>query len=127
MKVVQILEYVNYIIIALFLFFILQRVLPAKGVRHISTTDLKEELRSKEKQFVDVRTPGEFKGNHIKGFKNIPLNQLSQKAEKELSKEKEVIVICQSGMRSKNASKVLKKLGFPKVTNVKGGMLTWRG
>lgn len=120
-------EFFNYVIIALFLFFILQRVLPTKGVRHISTSDLKEELRNKEKQFVDVRTPGEFKGNHIKGFKNIPLNQLSQKAGQELSKDKEVIVICQSGMRSKNASKILKKLGFAKVTNVKGGMLTWRG
>lgn len=123
----QDLEFFNYIVIVLFLFFILQRVLPTKGVRHISTTDLKEELRSKEKQFVDVRTPGEFKGNNIKGFKNIPLNQLSQKADQELSKDKEVIVICQSGMRSKNASKILRKLGFTKVTNVKGGMLTWRG
>jgi rhodanese-related sulfurtransferase len=118
-------EYVNYIVIALFLFFILQRVLPIKGVRYISTTDLKVELLNKNKQFVDVRTPGEFKGNHIRGFKNIPLHQLSQKADKELSKEKEVIVICQSGMRSQKASKMLKKLGFTKVTNVKAGMSAW--
>lgn len=79
------LEYVTYIIIALFLVFILQRALPIKGVRQLSTTNLKEELNNKEKQFVDVRTSGEFKGNHIKGFKNIPLHQLSQKADKELS------------------------------------------
>jgi rhodanese-related sulfurtransferase len=118
-------EYVNYLVIALFLFFMLKRFLPTKGVSHISTTELKAELNDKDKQYVDVRTPGEFKGNHIKGFKNIPLHQLSQKAEKELSKEKEVIVICQSGMRSGQASKVLKKLGFSKVTNVKGGMSAW--
>lgn len=125
-KVVKDLEYVTYIIIALFLVFILQRALPTKGVRQLSTADLNGELSNKEKQFVDVRTPGEFKGNHIKGFKNIPLHQLSQKAEKELSKEKEVIIICQSGMRSQKASKMLKKIGFTKVTNVKGGMSTWR-
>ena len=119
-------EYVTYIVIGLILLFILQRVLPTKGVRHISTTDLKEELNNKNKQFVDVRTHGEFKGNHIKGFKNIPLHQLSQKAEKELSKEKEVIIICQSGMRSQKASKMLQKIGFTKVTNVKGGMSNWR-
>ena len=119
-------EYVTYVIVALFLFFILQRVLPTKGVRHISTIELKEELMNKNKQFIDVRTPGEFKGNHIKGFKNIPLQQLSQKADQELSKEKEVIVICQSGMRSQKASKMLKKMGFTKVTNVKGGMSDWR-
>lgn len=119
-------EYVTYIIIALFLVFILQRALPAKGVRQLSTADLNGELSNKEKQFVDVRTPVEFKANHIKGFKNIPLHQLSEKAEKELSKEKEVIIICQSGMRSQKASKMLKKIGFTKVTNVKGGMSTWR-
>lgn len=118
-------EYVSYIVIALFLVFILQRALPTKGVKQLSTTDLKEELINNNKQFIDVRTSGEFKGNHIRGFKNIPLHQLSQKADKELSKEKEVIVICQSGMRSQKASKVLKKLGFTKVTNVKGGMSAW--
>jgi len=118
-------EYVNYLVIALFLVFMIKRFLPTKGVNHISTSDLKSELKDKNKQFVDVRTPGEFKGNHIRGFKNIPLQQLTQKAEKELSKEKEVIVICQSGMRSQQASKILKKLGFTNVTNVKGGMSAW--
>jgi len=121
----QQMEYVSFIVIVLFLVFILQRALPAKGVKQLSTTDLKEELINKDKQFIDVRTSGEFKGNHIRGFKNIPLHQLSQKADMELSKEKEVIVICQSGMRSQKASKVLKKLGFTKVTNVKGGMSAW--
>jgi rhodanese-related sulfurtransferase len=104
---------------------IVKRLVPTKGVRNISTAELKNELQDKNRQFVDVRTPGEFKGRNIRGFKNIPLNQLAQKAEKELSKEKEVIVICQSGMRSKQASKMLKKLGFKMVTNVKGGMSAW--
>lgn len=99
--------------------------MPIKGVRNISTAELKNELKDKNKLFVDVRTPGEFKGNHIRQFKNIPLNLLAQKAEKELSKDKEVIVICQSGMRSGQASKILKKLGYKKVTNVKGGMNAW--
>lgn len=118
-------EYVTYIVIALFLFFILQRTIPTKGVRQLSTTDLKGELSNKNAQFVDVRTIGEFNAKHINGFKNIPLHQLSQKANDELSKEKEVIVICQSGMRSQKASKMLKKMGFTKVTNVKGGMSAW--
>lgn len=118
-------EYVSYILIALFLIFIIQRVMPTKGVDVISTSDLKTQLSNKDKQFIDVRTPGEFNGNHIRGFRNIPLHELSQKAEQELAKEKEVIVICQSGMRSQKASKMLKKLGFTKVTNVRGGMSAW--
>lgn len=116
------LEYVSYIVIGLLMLFILQRVLPVKGVRNISTTDVQEKLLNKQLQFVDVRTPEEFRGNHIKGFKNIPLHELAKKAEKELSMDKEVILICQSGMRSRQASKLLKKIGFLKVTNVRGGV-----
>ncbi|WP_428910748.1 rhodanese-like domain-containing protein [Niallia sp. Krafla_26] len=118
-------EYVNYVIIALFLFLLIQRIVPTKGVRHISTAQLKDELKDKNKQFVDVRSPGEYKGKHIREFQNMPLHQLAQKCEKELSKDKEVVVICQSGMRSQKASKILKKSGFTKVTNVKGGMSAW--
>jgi rhodanese-related sulfurtransferase len=118
------LEFINYFFIGLLLFLIVNRFTPTKGVRNISTTELKNEMNDKNKQYVDVRTPGEFKGNHIKGFKNIPLHQLAQKAT-ELSKDKEVVVICQSGMRSQKASKQLKKLGFTNVTNVKGGMSAW--
>ncbi|MEH7177780.1 rhodanese-like domain-containing protein [Neobacillus vireti] len=117
-------EFINYLFIGLILFLIVKRFIPIKGIRTISTTELKNELNDKNKQYIDVRTAGEFKGNHIKGFKNIPLHQLAQKAT-ELSKDKEVVVICQSGMRSQKASKQLKKLGFTNVTNVKGGMSAW--
>jgi len=99
-------------------------MLPSKGVRQISVVELKSNLHDKNKQYIDVRTPGEFRNNNIRGFKNIPLHQLPQKLN-ELSKEKEVIVICQSGLRSNKASKILKKHGFKQVTNVKGGMSAW--
>jgi rhodanese-related sulfurtransferase len=117
-------EYLNYIIPAFLVFFLIQKMLPSKGVKQISTTDLKNQLNDKNKQYIDVRTPGEFKGNSIRGFKNIPLHQLANKVN-DLSKEKEVVVICQSGMRSNKASKLLKKHGFQQVTNVKGGMSAW--
>lgn len=118
-------EYLNYLFIAIIIIFIFNRFMPTKGVRNISISELKNEIRDNNKLFVDVRTPSEFKGNHIKGFKNIPLHQLAERAEKELAKEKEVIVICQSGMRSQKASKLLKKMGYTKVTNVKSGMSAW--
>ncbi len=116
---------VNLLIIGAVAFFLYKRFVPTKGIRTISTAELKMELKNKDKQFIDVRTPNEFKGNHIKEFKNIPLHVLQNKANG-LSKDKEVIVICQSGMRSSNATKVLKKMGFENITNVKGGMGAWR-
>lgn len=98
---------------------------PAKGIKSISTEEMKTQLGKKDKQYVDVRTPAEFKGNHIRGFKNIPLNELLKRMS-ELSKDKEVLVICQSGMRSSKASKLLKKNGFTTITNIRGGMSTYR-
>lgn len=117
-------EYVNYVLLALVMFFIIRRILPAKGINNITTAELKNQLHDKNKQYIDVRTPAEFKSNNIRGFKNIPLHQLPQKLN-DLSKDKEVIVICQSGMRSNKASAILKKHGFTQVTNVRGGMSAW--
>ncbi|MED1865645.1 rhodanese-like domain-containing protein [Fictibacillus nanhaiensis] len=118
-------EYVNIILFSLIALFIVQRFIPVKGVRNISTLQLKNELKDKKKQFIDVRTVGEFKSYHIPGFTNIPLHSLSQNI-KGLSKDKEIFVICQSGMRSQKASKILVKNGFTHVVNVKGGVSSWR-
>jgi rhodanese-related sulfurtransferase len=115
---------INIVLFLLLAWFIAIRVIPPRGVRMITTAELKKELGKKDVQYVDVRTPAEFRANHIRGFKNIPLHELPKRAN-ELSKEKEVIVICQSGMRSTKASRLLKKLGFEHVTNVKGGMNAW--
>ncbi|PEP57009.1 MULTISPECIES: rhodanese-like domain-containing protein [Bacillus] len=114
----------NIVLTILDAWFIISRFLPVKGVKNINGKELKTEMNKKNKQFIDVRTPGEFRGNHIQGFQNIPLNELAQKAS-HLDKNKEVIVICQSGMRSKQATKMLKKLGFQHITNVSGGMNAW--
>ena len=106
------------IIILVAVAFIAWRMKPVKGVNTISTAQLKPILNDKDKLFIDVRTPGEFKSRNIKQFKNIPLGSDFSK----LPKDKEIVVICQSGMRSKQACNQLKKLGFEKVTNVRGGM-----
>jgi rhodanese-related sulfurtransferase len=115
----------EWLLIAVVVGFIAWRMMPAKGVKTVSTTDLKGMLNDKSKQFVDVRTPGEYKGRKISQFQNIPLDQLNSKLDK-LDKTKETIVICQSGMRSSRAAGILKKAGFTNVVNVRGGMSQWQ-
>lgn len=124
-KGVSKMEFVNYLLIGLLIFFLLRRLIPTMGVKQITATELRSELKNKNIQFIDVRTAGEYKANHIKGFTNIPLHELKKKSD-QISKDKEVVLMCQSGMRSNKASKVLKKLGYQSVTNVKGGMSAWR-
>lgn len=72
-------------------------------------------------RIVDVRTPAEFKGGHIKGSINIPLSDIRH-AEKKLKGDKPIILICASGNRSGQALHFLKSHGFGNVYNGGG----WR-
>ncbi|WJY26854.1 rhodanese-like domain-containing protein [Sporosarcina trichiuri] len=115
----------GWIVILLVIGLIVWRTMPAKGVRTVSPEVVKPLLKQKGNQFIDVRTPGEYSGRHVKEFKSIPLNDLPKRLG-ELDKDKPVYVICQSGMRSGRAASLLKKKGFSDVVNVKGGMSAWR-
>ncbi len=115
----------GWIAVALVVALLLWRMKPAKGIKTISTEELKARVKEKNVQFIDVRTPAEYERYHIKQFKNIPLN-LVKKQMGTLKKDQEVIVICQSGMRSSNAAGHFIKAGFEKVTNVQGGIGAWK-
>lgn len=80
------------------------------------------ELVKNGAQIIDVRTPGEFSGGHIKGSLNIPLDRLPQQISK-LNKQKPVITCCASGMRSASAKQLLQANGFNEVYNGGG----WAG
>ncbi len=60
---------------------------------------------------VDVRTPGEYSGGHLKNSTNIPLQVLQQQMSK-LKKDKPIITCCASGMRSASARAMLKAQGY---------------
>jgi rhodanese-related sulfurtransferase len=70
---------------------------------------------------LDVRTPGEYAGGHIKGSKNIPLQSLQQNLSK-IPKDKVIITCCASGMRSGTAKSMLLSNGFKEVHNGGGWM-----
>lgn len=72
--------------------------------------DLKEMVKQGA-MIVDVRTPAEYQGGHIKGSINIPLQILDKNIAK-LKKDKPVITCCASGMRSGSAKSLLKNKGF---------------
>ena len=68
---------------------------------------------------LDVRTSEEFNSGHIDGFKNIPVDELRERLE-EIEKNKPVYLICQSGLRSYIASRILEGNGFD-TYNFSGG------
>ena len=71
---------------------------------------------------IDVRTPGEFSGGHIKGAINIPVTAITTGIEQKVKdKSKTLIVYCHSGSRSGSAKKALVRAGYTQVVN--GGSL----
>ena len=87
----------------------------------ISTSELAEKLKDSI-TLLDVRTPEEYRGGHIAKAVNVPLNKINRYQ----GKEKQVYVICQSGVRSKQAAKLLIKMGYD-ATTIRGGMNQWQG
>ena len=73
--------------------------------------DLEGLLQQSDITLLDVRTPAEFAGGHIDGFVNIPVDELRDRLG-ELDKSKPVYVICQSGLRSYIACRILAGYGF---------------
>ncbi|NBJ69427.1 MULTISPECIES: rhodanese-like domain-containing protein [Clostridia] len=117
-------EMIQWVIIAIAIIFIIRKFMPVKGIIQMTPQEVKKKLKDKQVQFIDVRTPQEYNSKYQKPFENIPLPVLAKRTS-HLDKQKEVVIICQSGMRSMRAAKILKKQGFEKIINVKGGMGAW--
>lgn len=60
----------------------------------------------------------------IAGAQWIPLHQLKDRLG-EVPRDKPVVAVCHAGMRSGQATAILLKAGFPRVANLRGGMLSW--
>jgi rhodanese-related sulfurtransferase len=76
---------------------------------------------------LDVREPGEFAAGHLREAKNIPLQELPKRiGELEKAKSKNVIIVCQSGLRSNKAASQLNQAGFGAVYSLNGGLAAWQ-
>lgn len=60
---------------------------------------------------LDTRTKGEYAHSHAQGFINIPVDELRERID-ELDKSKPVYVMCQSGLRSYIACRILSQEGY---------------
>lgn len=60
---------------------------------------------------LDTRTPVEYSMGHAEGFINIPVDEMRERID-ELDKDKPVYIMCQSGLRSYIASRILIGNGF---------------
>ena len=97
---------------------------PDVQVPEISPRDLKSRLDRGDDLFIlDVREPHEFQICNLNGHL-IPLGELPRRVH-ELDSSREIVAHCRSGKRSAEAVDFLRKAGFRKILNLKGGILAW--
>lgn len=75
---------------------------------------------------LDVRTREEYKGGHIGGSVNIPLDNIESAHTIIHKKDTPVYVYCHSGARSSRACRQLRAMGYKEAVNI-GGICSWRG
>ncbi len=91
-----------------------------ESVSSIEANEVEKEASFSDRIVLDVRRPGEYEAEHLKGAKNFPLDFIYDHIN-ELDKEKTYLVHCKSGYRSMIAHSVLKKEGFKNLVDIKGG------
>ncbi|MDQ2665710.1 MAG: rhodanese-like domain-containing protein [Gemmatimonadota bacterium] len=78
-------------------------------------------------RLLDVRTPGEFASVHIPGAYNVPLDILAEHAlEIRSVGDAQLVLVCQSGNRARQADSALRSLGMANLHLLDGGMIAWQ-
>ena len=98
----------------------------AASATEITAVEFKRRLdRGDKLTIVDVREPNEYQINRIPGSVLIPLGEVPARYKAELDPDDEIVVHCKMGGRSAKAADFLRTQGFPRVLNLKGGILDW--
>ena len=91
----------------------------SKGLKQWHLHDADKLPRDGSVILLDTRTAREYSSGHIEGFVNIPVDELRERLD-EIEPGKPVYVICQSGLRSYIATRILEGYGY-EAYNFAGG------
>lgn len=100
--------------------------LKLSNVHQLNTSQAVRLMNDNDVVVLDVRESKEYSTGHIKDALHIPVTALGKRVtELEKYKSREILAYCRSGNRSNQACRTLNKLGFDKVSNLSGGIMSW--
>ncbi|WP_169891032.1 rhodanese-like domain-containing protein [Litchfieldia alkalitelluris] len=119
---------ISLILLCVCIYITYDRLKPVKGLTNLNEAEIKKKLkRPKDVVLIDVRQPYEYKAKHLPGAINVPISHLKRKNEM-IPEDKEIILYCQTGIRSKNAARMIKKKHkVSSISHLKGGLYEWEG
>jgi len=120
----------NMILVSAFfiiLFLLIRSYIVPAGAKSVTASEAVRLINHNNALVLDVRTEEEFAKSHILNAVNIPMGLLDSRiSEIQDRKSDPVILVCQSGSRSLQSARTLKKNAFEKLHNLSGGMLSWQ-
>lgn len=97
------------------------------GGAGVTPTEAVQLINREKAAVIDVCSPEEYAAGHVTGARNIPLDALEQQLPQAVkNKATPVVLVCASGVRSRRAVAVAKKLGYERAVSLAGGMAAWR-
>lgn len=76
---------------------------------------------------IDVCSPAEYAAGHVSGARNVPLDELAARLPQVVkNKDTPLVLVCASGVRSRRAAAIARKLGYQKAVSLAGGLAAWR-
>ncbi len=92
----------------------------------VSAAEAAELIKNNSPLIMDVRTQFEYDSGHIKGANLLPINVFAENISKfEDYRDKDILLYCASGHRSRLAAKMLVREGYSKVHNLSWGIGSW--
>ena len=95
----------------------------APNVTEIGVDELA--LRRDGALVLDVREPAEYANGHVPGAVSVPQAELASRLE-DVPRDRELLIICEAGSRSRKAAQWLTQRGYDRVASVAGGTSAWR-
>lgn len=92
----------------------------------ITAAELQPRLQDDGVCIIDVRSPQEFGRSHIDSdvVLNVPIDELTRRFD-ELPRDRELVCVCELGLRSYVAQRLLAGAGFERVRTLDGGLFAW--
>ena len=95
------------------------------GFATLTSAQLAAMLRRKDFYFVNVHTPYEGEIGNTDAF--VVFDKIAENLNKlPKNKDEKIVLYCQSGRMSEIAAQELARLGYSRVSHLKGGMIAWK-
>ena len=118
-----------YIAFGLFLLVTAYNYLKPKEARNYASLDTEAAMDMTKQDsnllIIDVRNRDEYNTEHLRGAKNIPIDQFEKRLSK-LPRDKDIIVYCNTGARSIRAIRQLEVAGFTRLYHMHQGIRGWK-